>query len=325
MNRLDEWQRDDFVPLALDWVDAALAAHSVRREAAPDWSRVRPWGTVLRIPVTGGCVWFKATPDGSAEVVLHETLYEAAAEHVPALLASDRDRGWLLLADVGPSLADESGLEAEQACAEPRFLESMRQYAVLQHLVADRIDDLVAQGLPDARPEAMPGVFDTLHEALSRRAAETHDRDATDLLRHLTGARSLVVDLAAQCSGRPGSIDHDDLHPWNVAARPGPAVVMDWGDAMAAHPYAALLVPVRIAGLHSPAAARAVLDAYAHGSGHELDRTELLAAARLAAVSRAWTWERSLAMAKEHGPHEGASLKWFARILDDDPLVADRD
>jgi len=326
MNRLDYWRSDAFLPDALSWVDTALAAAGQRRDADPTWSRERPWGLVLALPLAGGgTVWFKATPDGSAEPILHQTLDAECPEHVAPVLAADLERGWLLLADAGASLGDDSEAEGVEPCSEPRFLAAMTSYAVLQEEVRHRVDELVGQGLPDARPRALPGVFDQLLESLGRRARDTGDDDATALLSHISTARPVVVDMAASCADRAGSVDHNDLHPWNVAASEGQAVFLDWGDAMAAHPYASLLVPVRIGMTESRATGEALIAAYAHGRDEFVDPAEVLTVARLATIGRAWTWERSMALSSEPSDHDGAALKWFSRILDPNPFAADRD
>jgi len=326
MNRLDYWRSDAFLPDAFAWVDAALASAGQRRDADPTWSRVRPWGLVLALPLAGGgTVWFKATPEGSAEPILHQTLDAECPEHVAPVLAADLERGWLLLADAGASLGDDSEAEGVEPCSEPRFRAAMTSYAVLQEEVRHRVDELVGQGLPDARPQALPGVFDRLLEKLGRRARDTGDDDATALLARISTSRPLVVDLAASCADRPGSVDHNDLHPWNVAASEGQAVFLDWGDAMAAHPYASLLVPVRIGKTESRATGEALIAAYAHGRDEFVDPAEVLTVARLATIGRAWTWERSLALSTGPSEHDDAPLKWFSRILDPDPFAADRD
>lgn len=326
MNRLDYWQSDPFLPDALSWVDTALVVDGLRRGGPPTWSRVRPWGLVLALPLAGGgTVWFKATPDGSAEPTLHQTLDSECPEHVAPVLAADLERGWLLLADAGSSLGDDSEAKGVEPCSDPRFQAAMTSYAVLQGEVRHRVDELVAQGLPDARPHALPGVFDRLLESLGHRATDTGDDDATALLARISTARPFVVDLAASCADRAGSVDHNDLHPWNVAAGDGRAIYLDWGDAMAAHPYASLLVPVRIGMTESRATGEALIAAYAHGLDEFIDPAEVLTVARLATIGRAWTWERSLAMNTGPSEHDDAPLKWFSRILDPDPFAADRD
>lgn len=326
MNQLDEWRSDAFLHLALAWADAALAREGRQRQGGPSWSRVRPWGTVLALPLTDGdTVWFKATPDGSAEPILHQTLDAEIPEYVAPVLAADLARGWLLLEDAGESLGNDAEAEGTQPCGDPRFQRAMTTYAGLQEQLRHRVDELVAQGLPDARPHALPGVFDQLLASLGRRARDTGDDDAADLLTRVAAARPLVVDLAASCAGRAGSIDHNDLHPWNVMIRDGQVVFLDWGDAMAAHPYASLLVPVRIAMTESRATGDDVIAAYARGRDERIDPAELAAVTRLAVIARAWTWQRSIALCPEPTDNDGAPLKWFARILDPDPFVADRD
>ncbi|MGV8848581.1 MAG: phosphotransferase family protein [Propionibacteriaceae bacterium] len=327
MSSYDQWLGDDFLPQALAWTDTVLDGADRPRLEEPSWSRVRPWGCVLAIPAEGGTVWFKAVPDGGAEPALHTVLAEEVADHVAPLLAVDEERRWLLLGDAGLSLGDgvdDAG--APDLCASGPFRAAMTAYADVQGRMAHRIDELVTRGLPDARPHAMPGVFDRLHESLSRTAFDAADTDAIDLLGRIAGARSVVVDLASRLE-TSGSVDHNDLHPWNVmrTAPDAPPVFLDWGDAMAAHPYASLLVPVRIARLASPEAGDAVVEAYATGCDASFDHDVYEAALRLAVVARAWTWQRSLASDRTNAEYGDAALKWFARILDPDPLDADRD
>ena len=326
MSRLDEWRSDDFTHDALAWEDAVLARGGRRRSAGPSWSRVRPWGMVLALPLADGdTVWFKATPEGSAEPVLHQTLDAEIPEYVAPVLAANLARGWLLLDDAGSSLGNDAEAEGTPACADPRFQRAMTTYAGLQEQLCHRVDELVAQGLPDARPRALPGVFDHLLESMGRRARDAGDAEATATLARIAAARPLVVDLADSCAARAGSIDHNDLHPWNVLTRDGQTVFLDWGDAMAAHPYASLLVPVRIAMTESRATGEAVLAAYARGRDETVATAELSAVAHLAVIARAWTWQRSLAHGTGPTADDGAPLKWFARILDPDPFAADRD
>jgi len=281
---------------------------------------------VLSLPLTDGdTVWFKATPDGSAEPILHQTLNAEIPEFVAPVLAVDLRRGWLLLDDAGTALGTSAESEGRLPCGDPRFQQAITTYAWLQEQLRHRVDELVAQGLPDARPQALPGVFDQLLASLGRRARDSGDRDAAELLVRIAAARPLVVDLAARCEARAGSVDHNDLHPWNVLVRDGQIVFLDWGDAMAAHPYASLLVPVRIAMTESRENANAVVAAYSRGRDEAIDPTELTAVARLAVIARAWTWQRSLALSVGLSEHDGAPLTWLARILDPDPFTPGRD
>jgi hypothetical protein len=85
------------------------------RAAAEDWIRAhvdpvgpiemaheRPWATVLRVPLAGSVVWFKACGQVQAfEPRLTGQLFARWPQRVAEVLAQDCERGWLLLADAG--------------------------------------------------------------------------------------------------------------------------------------------------------------------------------------------------------------------------------
>src|SRR5262249_43945269 len=48
----------------------------------------------------------------------------------------------------------------------------------------------------------------------------------------------------AEC-GVPDSVQHDDLHQWNVYRQNDRARVLDWGDASISHPFFSLVVTFR--------------------------------------------------------------------------------
>jgi hypothetical protein len=45
------------------WAEAQLDEIGLARTGVIEQQHVRPWATALRIPTTGGVVWFKATLD----------------------------------------------------------------------------------------------------------------------------------------------------------------------------------------------------------------------------------------------------------------------
>ena len=162
------------------------------RTGAVEQPRVRPWATVLRIPTSAGAVWLKATgPEVAFEVRLYELLVRVAPERVLTPLATDAARGWLLLPDGGPSLADR-GIDIAAA---------LPVYARLQLDLAPHVEELLALGVADMRPAAMPARFD---EALA--AIGGDDR--------LAALRPAVAEWCERLAASPvpASIDHNDLH-----------------------------------------------------------------------------------------------------------------
>src|SRR5262245_25742888 len=94
-----------------DRVDKAGVEKWIRANVSPvgplQTFHVRPWATVLRVPLAGGAAWFKACGAVQAfETALTTRLFSRWPDRVPTILACDQDRSWLLLNDAGSSLAD---------------------------------------------------------------------------------------------------------------------------------------------------------------------------------------------------------------------------
>ncbi|NMO91968.1 phosphotransferase [Actinomycetospora sp. TBRC 11914] len=269
----------------LAWADA-----HVRRTGPPE-ARERPWSTVLRLPTADGPVWLKATTAAArAEVGLYRVLAARTPGAVLVPIARDDRRGWLLLPDGGPTLRDGPPERVADGVAA-----ALRVYAALQRAVAPAWAEILAAGVPDASPAALPARFT---EAVA----------ATGLDDDVPRRRALVAHWAAVLADSPGAdlvtVDHQDLHPGNVLTA-GPRFY-DWGDAVLAHPFASLLVALgglaRTLGVgpDDPAvlAARdAYLDVFADLAGHrELVRIAEIAC-RAAVVARALTWHRAVGAA----------------------------
>jgi hypothetical protein len=267
---------------ALAWVDA-----HVERTGVPEQAHLQPWATVLRVPTAGGPVWMKAAADATAfEAPLYALLTRVVPERVLAPLAVDVERAWLLLPDGGPSLG-------EQAAGPRALADALAEYARLQRALAPHSEDLLALGVPDMRPAVMPERYDQALEAVRAAGEEVDPR--LEALRPQVAAWS--ERLAA--SPLPPSLDHNDLHPWNVLSG---ARFYDWGDSVVAHPFAALLVPLQVAGREGAAWVR---DAYLEPFTDLAPLAELAdtlaLACRVATIARAHTWERALRSAREQG------------------------
>jgi aminoglycoside phosphotransferase (APT) family kinase protein len=109
-------------------------------------------------------------------------------------------------------------------------------------------------------------------------------------------------------SPAPPSLDHNDLHPWNILGDPGHPKYYDWGDSVVAHPFAAARLPLLFvqrdldAGLDDPRFLRA-RDAYLDVFADLAPRRELVEALALAChvakIARALTWDRALRAARD--------------------------
>jgi phosphotransferase family enzyme len=152
-------------------------------------------------------------------------LTAALAARWPDRVAEVVDHGddWLLTRDAGRRIAGD----------DPLWPEVMRLYAELQRGEAAHAEDHVAAGVPDLRLERLPDRYAQLLEEV----------DDARLRRFEPRFAELCAELAAR--GVPETIQHDDLHQFNVYVRDGRPRILDWGDSSVGHPYFSLVATLR--------------------------------------------------------------------------------
>jgi Ser/Thr protein kinase RdoA (MazF antagonist) len=138
-------------------------------------------------------------------------------------LVVDHGDDWLLTRDAGTQIAEN----------DPLWPEVMRLYAELQQGEVARADEHVAAGVPDLRLARLPERYaELLEEVADERLRRFEPRFA-----------ELCAELASR--GVPETIQHDDLHQFNVYVRDGRPRILDWGEASVAHPYFSLVATLR--------------------------------------------------------------------------------
>jgi hypothetical protein len=283
---------------ATAWLDQTLAEAGLQRIGPVAQPHLEPWSTVLSADTTGGRVWLKAmVPETAFEIDVYELLVRIDPEHVLHPIASNRDRGWLVLPDGGPSLADR--LEGSELVA--AMVVALPQYALLQRATTATAQTMINTGLRDLRTEF-------LLERYRRALPSFQDEPFADQLVHLEGDYGSWCEIVS-CSPLSPTLDHNDLHPWNIlgmgagpSGEPGRAVFYDWGDAVVAHPLGSAHVPIsrvrKMVGLdaeHSDVLRMrdAYLEVFTDLSPHR-DLVELFdASCRLAEATRAVIWDGS--------------------------------
>jgi hypothetical protein len=302
---VDVWASEAWRERAVSWLDASLAAAGLRRVGDAEQPHLRPWGTVLKVPTTGGPVWLKAAgPGTSFEVGLYEILHRVAPGQVLTPIAADAERGWIALPDGGPALGERAaGADLVNA-----LTVALPQYGQLQRDLAPRVGDLLALGVTDMRAAIMPARFDEALGAVRGYAASTGTADEQAAFARLAPLRGTFVSWCDRLAASPvtPSLDHNDLHAWNVlmpgtggAAR---ARFYDWGDSVVAHPFASMLIGLGFMRYHldvrddDPAILR-LRDAYLEAFSDLAPRAELVTvlelACRVGKVARALTWHRA--------------------------------
>jgi hypothetical protein len=227
------WARAGWLAQATAWIESSLSHHG--RAPTGPVEQLRCWAlsAVLRVPTAEGAVFFKATAASPLFVVEGSVMSGLArlyARNVPEPLAVDASRRWMLLDGLGPAVGWSAPVEEREA--------ALRTFGHLQVGSADHVDDLLAMGCVDRRPEWL---------ARETRALLADDRALAGLeeeeISTLRALEPRLVELIRRLAEGPvpSTVVHGDLHLENVARRDGEFVFFDWTDACVAHPFLDLI------------------------------------------------------------------------------------
>jgi Phosphotransferase enzyme family len=234
------WSSEDWIRRATAWVDERLADAGLDRTGEPEERSMRPWAAVFRVPSSGGPVWLKATgPQSRFEVGLYELLGRVAPGRMLVPLGVSLDSGWLLLPDGDPTFGDRLDGPAPVAA----MAEALPEYARLRRDLIPHAGELLELGVSDMRPQIMPSRFDEAVEAVRAYVERRGDESERAQLGEVVGMRDTVVawcDRLADSVVQP-SLDHNDLHGWDILGEGSDVRFYDWGDAVLAHPFASML------------------------------------------------------------------------------------
>jgi hypothetical protein len=307
-----------FLAEATLWLDERLAVAGLERTGTVERLRTRPWATILRAETSGGAVWLKACGAGMAhEPPLYELLAGVAPAAILTPIGVDAGRGWVLLPDGGAPLGELLEGEAHRAA----LRDALRQYAELQRALAPHAARMLEIGVHDMRPQALPARFDEALAVVTERAGP----GAAELLERLAALRPQVRRWAERLSALPPSpsLDHNDLHPWNVlpGAVPGRYRFYDWGDSVVAHPFACMLLPLSMERAADGGDVERLRDAYLSAWDDVAPHAELVATLELAChaakIARALTWARASASPDAEREWRLAPQETLASLLDD--------
>lgn len=218
------------------WIERQLREHGFDRPVNISRHHQRPWSFVMRASTAGQDFYFKAArPEFRHEVRVMAGLAQRWPESVPKVIGSDEERGWMLMPDGGERLR-EVATDGELPGHWRRLLPL---YANMQRaLIADQAW-LMSLGVPDRRPQSLPGQLQALaddplivDETLPDGLLPAERRSWLDLLERLPELCETLTGF-----GIPPTLNHGDLHDGNIFFNGGHYQIFDWGDCSLAHPF----------------------------------------------------------------------------------------
>ena len=228
-----DWDLPGWRDQVIDWVEGELSRRGLGRVSATEQVRVWEFSHVLRLRAAEGEFYFKALPHaGAAEPRLTRWLAELYPSLMPAVVATEPDRRWLLMkASQGPALMDVRDLSRWEQAAEG--------CARMQLDCVGRARELLALGCPERPLEWLEAEIDPLlgdTAAMQPQDAEALKNGEIERLRRRgPELRAMCRELAGYAV--PLSIEPGDLWGVNVIAGDQACVFIDWEDASVSHPF----------------------------------------------------------------------------------------
>ena len=238
---------------AESWIHEKAAAASRPVIGPVTGVRFLPWSAVLRAPTDQGDIYFKACgPSQRHEPALAAFLAAARPDCMIPVLAADPAQGWLLMPDGGRTLtqAIDSPVAAPAHWRRVLELAAGVQLDLIPH--AARV---MALGVLDRRPGALPGLFAAMLERPDRLLAGEPGALAANDVDRLRALTPRVTELSADLAGigPPETFVHDDLHEDHIFVQAAAGgewryCFFDYGDACVTHPFMQLVSRPRFAG-----------------------------------------------------------------------------
>lgn len=267
------WMHVGWWAEAIGWIEMQRA--ELDRLSLGPIEQIRTWerSCVLRIPLAGGALFFKAQPAMFAhELALLDLLAQTHAASLPTLVARDDRRIWTLTADLGDANLENTPESSVWGAA-------LAAYAAMQRIAALHVADLSDAGVPRAD-------LDTLRDSIAPFFAELAGYPTVDapmvlaLTVQIPALQSACDALAA--AGLPLTIDHGDLTPANIALCDATPVITDWSDSSLSHPFFSPALLLRKSGPllfpDAPAELAQIRDAYLAGWADDdrVDRADVM-------------------------------------------------
>ncbi len=222
------WARPGWFADALAWIAHQLAALGIAPQGEVEQARLWSISCLLQVPTDAGNLYFKAVPPLFAtEPRITAGLAARDPDHMPQVVASDPDRGWLLMRDFG-------GGHALEDLPLPDWEAAVRLWGQIQRSYVGQTAALFALGCRDSRLEVMAAQADDLL-ADGPGLSDLTAAERAQLQACVPRLPALCAALAAY--GLPATLTHGDFHAGNIRRNGEHTLIYDWTDASVSHPF----------------------------------------------------------------------------------------
>lgn len=233
------WQKPGWYRTAQKWFDARVMDAGIQATGSTQQHKAGwPAACLLRVASAEGQIYFKASydkPPGEARIT--EALAERWPDHVPAPLAVDESRNWMVMRDF--KIRSENRPSVEHLA---EFSETLGR---IQLESIQEIDDWRGLDCPDMsldflcnRDGRADSLFAKIAPLLTSGLQPLDEGQMKELESAIEEARRQCDELAGL--GIPDALSHLDYRPDNFFVEDGRIRIIDWADVAITHPFMAM-------------------------------------------------------------------------------------
>ncbi|SFJ91312.1 hypothetical protein SAMN02799624_06549 [Paenibacillus sp. UNC496MF] len=144
------WEQIGWYAKAMSWIETSLGALGLQLTETPKQLKWWSLSCVIQLTTTQGIIYFKTNakqPLFAQEPDFLAYMAGRFPDRVPKVMTSEPVQGWMLLADAGDRLSRDIPVEAR--------IGMLRRFNEIQHEMVPHVDELLAHGCVDRRPEKL--------------------------------------------------------------------------------------------------------------------------------------------------------------------------
>jgi hypothetical protein len=222
-----QWSRPGWLSQASTWMSEQMRLAGYPDPVSPQIHQVWGISVVLSASSASGTAYLKCSGDRfRTEPAVTRALSEHSPGLLPQVLATEPERGWMLMRDMGGKPLGE-----HPQALWGQGLDALQQ---LQHQWLGRTQELLELGAEDRPLTTLTSWVEGTTDD-----ADLMGRLSPDEQRAWSKVLPAMVESCRQLDrlGPGSSLVHGDFHPWNAVVTDGGVCVFDWTDASVAHPF----------------------------------------------------------------------------------------
>jgi hypothetical protein len=227
------WERRGWYAEAVRWI-LSQCERLGHAPSGPVEQLKAAWSlsTILRVPTSVGALYFKAAyAKPPSELAIIDTLARRWPRNIPVVIASDVDRGWMLMRDFGERSLDHEPIARWQA--------ANRRFSAIQLACSADLTPWWRLRCPDRRIPVLVACMDRMFCDPTATRIDEPGGLTSVAMAQLRKLMPRLHDMWGELATIPipASLVQQDFRHGNIALSETGYVFYDWSDTVVGHPF----------------------------------------------------------------------------------------